>query len=131
MITPATARPRFCVLPAFFNFDSDTCPRIEPMKERKPAERKIKASEVTNEAIASPLPALASCSAGERSGAGLATPEGMNSLTLRLVNNYGLDPEVAKRAIVLGEVEDDFDDDPSNCNKTCCEICCDQYRYWN
>jgi hypothetical protein len=40
MITPATARPRFSVLPAFFNLDSDTCPRIEPIKERNPADRK-------------------------------------------------------------------------------------------
>jgi len=87
------------------------------MKERKPAERKIKASEVTNEAIASPLPALASCSAAESSGAGLATPEGMNSLTLRLVNYSGLDPEVAKCAVVLGVVEDNFKNNPSNCRE--------------
>jgi hypothetical protein len=50
------------VLPAFLNFESDTCPRIDPIKDRKPAERKIRAREVTNEAIASPLPAFASCS---------------------------------------------------------------------
>jgi hypothetical protein len=50
------------VLPDFLNLESDTCPRIAPMKEKKPAERKIRASEVTKEAIAKPLPVFASCS---------------------------------------------------------------------
>jgi hypothetical protein len=62
IITPAMARPRFSLLPAFLNLESDTCPSIEPMNERKPAEIKIRAREVTNDAIASPLPAFASCS---------------------------------------------------------------------
>ena len=115
MITPATARPRFSVLAAFFNLDSDTCPRIAPIKERKPADRKIRAREVTKEAIASPPPDFASCSTEESCGPGFATPEGMNSLTLRLVNDSGLDPEVAQRAAIFCEVEDDFNNNPSYC----------------
>ena len=90
---------------------------MAPIKEKKPAERKIRASEVTNEPIASPLPVFASCSGCESSGDELATPDGMNSLTLRLVNYSGLDPKVAKRAIVLGVVKDDFQNYPSNCRE--------------
>ena len=85
------------------------------MNERKPAVRKTRESEVTKEPIASPLPAFASCSAGESSGDGLATPEGMNSLTLSLVKDSGLDPKVAECAAILRKVEDDFDHNPSNC----------------
>ena len=118
MITPATASPRFSVLPAFFNFESDTCPRIEPMKERNPADRNIRASEVTKEAIASPPPDFALCSAGESCGVGEFTPDGMNSLTLRLVNYSGLDPEVAQCAAILCVIEDDFNDNPRNCCDT-------------
>ena len=114
MITPDTARPRFCVLPDFFNLESDTCPRIEPMNERKPADKKISAREVTKEAIAKPLPVFASCSVEESAGVGLATPEGINSLTLRLVNYSGLDPKVAQCAVVLCEVEDDFNNNPND-----------------
>ena len=114
MITPDTARPRFSVLPAFFNLESDICPRIEPMNERKPADKKISAREVTKEAIANPLPDFASCSVEESAGVGLATPEGINSLTLRLVNYSGLDPKVAQCAVVLCEVEDDFNNNPND-----------------
>ena len=114
MITPATARPRFSVLPAFFNLDSDTCPRIEPIKERNPADRKISAREVTKEAIASPPPDFASCSTGESCGAGEVVPDGMNSLTLRLVNDSGLDPEVAECAVIFCVIEDNFNNDPGN-----------------
>ena len=114
MITPDTARPRFCVLPDFFNLESDICPRIEPMNERKPADKKISAREVTKEAIAKPLPVFASCSVEESAGVGLATPEGINSLTLRLVNYSGLDPKVAQCAVVLCEVEDDFNNNPND-----------------
>ena len=114
MITPDTARPRFSVLPAFFNLESDICPRIEPMNERKPADKKISAREVTKEAIAKPLPVFASCSVEESAGVGLATPEGINSLTLRLVNYSGLDPKVAQCAVVLCEVEDDFNNNPND-----------------
>ena len=85
------------------------------MNEKKPAVRKTSASEVTNEAIASPLPDFVSCSAGESCDAGLASPEGMNSLTLSLVNDSGLDPKVAECAAILRKVEDDFDHNPSNC----------------
>ena len=114
MITPDTARPRFCVLPDFFNLESDTCPRIDPMKERKPADKKIRAREVTKDAMAKPLPAFASCSVGESAGVGLVTPEGINSLTLCLVNYSGLDPKVAQCAVILCEVEDDFNNNPSD-----------------
>ena len=83
------------------------------MNEKNPAVRKTSASEVTNEAIASPLPDFASCSAGESCDTGLASPEGMNSLTLSLVNDSGLDPKVAERTAIFCKVEDDFDNYPS------------------
>ncbi len=111
MMTPATARPRFSVLPDFFSLDRETCPRIEPINERNPAVTKIVAREVTNAAIARPLPAFASCSDCDNGATG-DWPPGMNSLTLRLVNYSGLDPKVAKCAVALGEVEDDFDNYP-------------------
>ena len=63
MIIPATAKPRFSLLPDFFSFEREIWPKIEPINEKKPAVRNNVANEVIKEAIASPLPDFASCSA--------------------------------------------------------------------
>ena len=63
MIIPATAKPRFSSLPAFLSLESATCPKMEPINEKKPAVRNSVAKDVTKAPMASPLPDFLSCSA--------------------------------------------------------------------
>jgi hypothetical protein len=126
MIIPATAKPRFSLLPDFLSFEREIWPKIEPINEKKPAVRNNVANEVIKEAIASPLPDFASCSAW-LNGADRKFWPGVNSDTLSLVNYNCFDPVVAKSAAIFRKVEDDFNNDPGKkCNSES-EISCNTH----
>ena len=54
-IIPAIAKPVCDVFPTLFNLPHAICPMIAPMKENKPAVRKIQEIDTANEAVAKPL----------------------------------------------------------------------------